>query len=318
MLPFEFHSNNKSLEWPKLEGSVYQNGSVEYLLKDEFNVSKTLKSEDETEWTLRAHRYKLHDVKIFVISVYQDLFNRINSAEPFDIFIVGTAYVAMAYTLISLFIEMRVTGSKFWIALAAVVNSGTAFFVALYATQKICNKPVTALSLIEGVPFVVVIVGFKHKIKLAKYVVDQFKRFDVSQKVTTYQVVYDAMLNEGQRLVQDHLLCLIAFGGCAVYASSLSALSNFCFFCAVLLGFDLFITSTFFAAVLALKLEINIIHRATTIKQTLEEDGVVPSTAGIISDSETLKKNKILRSNTTLTLGKLAFIRSRLHFFQFL
>lgn len=314
LLPFEFHSNNKSLEWPKLEGSVYQNGSVEYLLKDEFNVSKTLKSEDETEWTLRAHRYKLHDVKIFVISVYQDLFNRINSAEPFDIFIVGTAYVAMAYTLISLFIEMRVTGSKFWIALAAVVNSGTAFFVALYATQKICNKPVTALSLIEGVPFVVVIVGFKHKIKLAKYVVDQFKRFDVSQKVTTYQVVYDAMLNEGQRLVQDHLLCLIAFGGCAVYASYLSALSNFCFFCAVLLGFDLFITSTFFAAVLALKLEINIIHRATTIKQTLEEDGVVPSTAGIISDSETLKKNKILRSNTTLTLGKLLFVAGFIFF----
>ncbi|CDO92220.1 unnamed protein product [Kluyveromyces dobzhanskii CBS 2104] len=308
LLQFEFHSSNESSVWPKLEGSVYQNESVEYILQDELEVSKTLKSEDDTEWTLRPHRYKLHDVKTFCCSVYKDLFTRLNSAEPFDVFIVGTAYIAMAYTVISLFVEMRVTGSRFWIALAAIVNSGTAFFIALYTSQKICNRPVKGLSLIEGVPFVVVIVGFKHKTKLAKYVVDQFKRFDASKKVTTYQIVYDAMLNEGGRLVQDHLLCIIAFGGCSVYAQSLPALSNFCFFCALLLAFDLVLTSSFFAAVLALKLEINIIHRATTIKQTLEEDGVVPSTAGIISHSETMKKNKVLRSNTTLTLGKLFFV----------
>ncbi|BAP71954.1 3-hydroxy-3-methylglutaryl-coenzyme A reductase 1 [Kluyveromyces marxianus] len=308
LLGFEFHSDNESLVLPEIEGNVYEEGSIKYLLTDEPVISKTLKSKDDTTWTLRAHRHKLLDVKAGVLALYKELEERINSAEPFDIFIVGSAYVAMVYTLISLFLDMRVTGSKFWIALAAIINSGSAFFMALYTSQKIYHRPVTALSLIEGLPFVIVVVGFKDKIKLAKYVVDQFKRFDVSQKVTTYQVVYDAMIQEGGRLVQDHLLCVIAFGGCSIYASSLSALSNFCFFCGLLLAYDLILTSSFFAAVLALKLEISIIHKATTIKQTLEEDGVVPSTAGIISKSETLKKNRVLKSSSSLLVGKLLFV----------
>lgn len=308
LLQMDFFSENTTLAVPQLENTIYETSTVKYLLQDDLSIPKTLHSVDQTQWTLRAQRYKLQDAKKFLAAIYEDFISRITTAEPFDIFIIGSSYIAMFYTMISLFLDMRAANSKFWIALAAIVNSGAAFFFALYTSQRLLDKPVTALSLVEGIPFVVVIVGFKHKIKLAKYVVDQFRRFDASQKVTTYQVVYDAICEEGGRLVQDYLLCIVAFAGCSLYASTVNALANFCMFCALLLIFDLILTNTFYAAVLALKLEINIIHKATTIKQALEEDGVVPSTAGIISESETMKKNKILKSSTTLTLGKLLFV----------
>lgn len=305
LMELEFDTRNDSMLLPQLDNVVYENGHIKYLLQQSVELPEFAKTDDESVWKLRSHRHKLYDIKDFFVSIYRNFFDKINNAEPFDVFIIGSAYLAMVYTVIGLFIDMRKTGSKFWIALSAVVSSTSSFFMALYTCQSVLNRSITALSLIEGIPFVVVIVGFKHKVKLASYVVQPFKNFGISRKATVDKVVYNAMCEEGGRLVQDHLLCIIAFVGCALYASHLEALTNFCILAALILAFDLLMTATFFSAVLALKLEINIIHRSTVIKQTLEEDGVVRTTADIISVAETKSKTSVFTSNTSITLVKL-------------
>lgn len=182
------------------------------------------------------------------------------------------------------------------------------FFLALFTSQCLLHKEVTALSLIQGLPFLMVVIGFNHKVRLASNALHLFESYNISKKVATYRIIYEAMLEEGGRLLQDHLLCIIAFVGCSIYASSVQPLTNFCILSAFILAYELLLTATFYSAVLSLKLEINIIHRSTLIKQTLEEDGIVSTTADIISKSENKSRNLLFNSNYAVVFVKLAFI----------
>ncbi|SCV99364.1 LAFE_0A01552g1_1 [Lachancea fermentati] len=305
----EFESPSESAQLPQLADVVGEKNDTKYLLQEELSLPSLTHAADGTQWSLRPHKFRLYDIKNSLMSFYENFSGRLKDAELFDIFIIGTAYLAMLYTVAGLFLEMRKrTGSKFWIALSAIATSTTAFFMALYTSQVVLKQPVTALSLIEGIPFVVVIVGFNHKIKLAAYIIQHFKKFGLSQKCSADKIVFQAMCEEGGRLVQDHILCMIAFIGCSLYASHLEALTNFCVLAALVLVFDLLLTCTYYAAVLALKLEINIIHRSTIIKETLEEDGVVRSTADIVSTAETGTKAPTFASSTSIVLLKLFIV----------
>lgn len=314
LLELQFDSSHDISMLPLLDNVVYEDGYTKYLLQHSLDLPEMIISSDETVWKLRSYKHKLYDIWHFMIDFYDYFCERINSAEPLDIIIIGSAYMATIYTIISLFFDMRRTGSKFWIGLSAIVTSASAFFIALYTSQNVLGKPVTVLSLVEGIPFVVVIVGFKHKVRITMFVVEQFEKIGISRKIATDQVVFDAMSEEGGRLIQDHLLCITAFIGCSLYASKLEALTNFCIFTALLLIYDLVLTSTFYSAVLALKLEINLIHRSTLIKQTLEEDGIVRTTADIISEAESRTQIPLLRSNTGVVLIKLIIILGFLGF----
>lgn len=75
-----------------------------------------------------------------------------------------------------------------------------------------------------------------------------------------------------------------------------------------MLIFDLILSATFYSAILSMKLEINIIHRSTLIRQTLEEDGVFPTTADIIYKDETAAEPNFLRSNVAILIGKASVI----------
>ncbi|AET37388.1 hydroxymethylglutaryl-CoA reductase (NADPH) HMG1 Ecym_1136 [Eremothecium cymbalariae DBVPG len=307
LLEIEFDSKNSSQQIPELDNVAYKEGHTHYLLQETLELPPVLKTQDAV-WKLRAHRHKIYDVKNYILTFYTDLNERISNAEPFDVFIIGSAYFGMLYTILGLFLDMRKVGSRFWIGLSALFNSVFAFVFALFTCQCVLQRSVSLLSLIEGIPFVVVVVGFRHKIKLASYVVNHFKSFGVSKRVNAGDIVYEGVLEEGGRLIQDHFSCMLAFGGCSLYASSLEVLTNFCILATLILAYDLLLTCTFYSAVLALKLEINLIHRSTVIKQALEEDGVIKSTAGIISDAETKSMLSLIASNTSITLLKLLIV----------
>ncbi|KAM3163994.1 3-hydroxy-3-methylglutaryl coenzyme A reductase [Lachancea thermotolerans] len=305
----DFKSHNRTLSLPELDNVVVESNGTKFVLQENLTLPKVLHSKDGTTWTLRPHRFRLYDIKNGIISTISTLLGKIQDAEMFDVFIIGTAYVAMLYTVAGLFLEMRKkTESKFWIALAAIVGSTSALCLGLYTSQVLLELPVTALSLIEGIPFVVVIVGFNHKIRLASYLLNYLKKYGFSQKYDASELVFHAMCEEGARLLQDHLLCIVAFLGCSLYAHGLTALRNFCILASLVLFYDLILTCTYYASVLALKLEINIIHRSTIIKETLEEDGVIKSTAESVSVAETQSKASILTSNTSVILLKLLVV----------
>lgn len=302
----DFENANESVPYPYLEHLLYEDGSNKFVLTEEPTIQMEYSSNDGTSWRLSNYRTKIYEILNVFLSIAENLRQRISESEPTDIFIIGAAYLIMLYTIGGLFKDMTKVGSKFWLGLGAMFSSSCSLFLALYTTQCLIERPVTALSLIEGLPFVAVMVGFKHKVKLAAYTLQSFDRIGISKKMNTDKAISDAMSTEGGRLLQDHLLGIVAFIGCSIYAMHLEALSNFCIFSTFVLLYELLMTSTFFCAVLALKMDINIIYRSTIIKQTLEEEGVVPKTADLIYGVEA--KDSILQSNGSLGYVKLPLV----------
>ncbi|CDH11390.1 probable 3-hydroxy-3-methylglutaryl-coenzyme A reductase 1 [Zygosaccharomyces bailii ISA1307] len=299
----DFESTNTSIPFPYPDNLLYDDGKNKFVLMEEPIIQREYRSVDGTLWRLSNYRTRVYEIMNVLLSIFETLKQRIHESETADIVIIGAAYLTMIYTIVGLFKDMTKVGSKFWLAFSAIFTSACALFLALYTTQYIIKRPVTALSLIEGLPFVAVMVGFKHKVKLAAYTLQSFEKLGISKRTTTDKVIYDAMCAESSRLLQDHLLGIVAFLGCSIYARNLDALANFCIFATLVLIFELLMTSTFFSAVLALKMDINIIHRSTIIKQTLEEDGVVPLTANIIYDDEV--KTSFLQPSSSVGLSKL-------------
>lgn len=308
LFTLDFESQNNSIPLPSPEDVIYEVKSNKYVLKTQPEIEQSFTSTDGTQWRSSNYRNRLIEVQHLACSVYNNLRAKLFESEPFDIVIVGSAHLTMFYSVLGLFSAMSKTGSRFWLSLSAIVTSACSLFLALYTTQSLVKRPVSLLSLVEGLPFIAVIVGFRHKVRLAAYTLQSFDRIGISKKMTTDRAIFDAMSIEGRRLLQDHLLCIVAFVGCSIYARQLETLTNFCILSTFILIFELILTTTFFSAVLALKLEINIIHRSTIIKQTLEEDGVVPKTANIVSGAETSSKTSVLQSNSAVTIIKLSLV----------
>ena len=293
---------------PKLEDIIYETKFSKYILTETPEIPSEFTAADGQKWRLSNNRSHLFEIQHLFITLFDNVAKRFVESEPFDIFIIAIAYLMVIFTIFSLFQQMSKTGSKFWLSLATIWNSACALFMALYTVQYITNTPVAASSLIEGLPFILVIIGFKHKIKLAEYCSEKFQKIGISKKLTIDTIIFDAMCEEGTKLVHDHLLCMIAFIGCSIYASHLTDLANFCILCAFILAYELLFTATFYSAILSLKLEMNIIYRSTIIKQALEEDGVIPSTADLIFGVENKSKNSLFGSSTTVNLIKFVTI----------
>ncbi|EJS42513.1 hmg1p [Saccharomyces arboricola H-6] len=308
LLNLNFNSPNETASIPDISNTVFEKENTKYILQEDLSVSKEVSSLDGTKWRLRSDKQSLFNVKTLAYSLYDVFTKQVTQADPFDVLIIVTAYLMMFYTILGLFNDMRKTGSNFWLSASTVVNSASSLFLALYITQCVLGREVSALTLFEGLPFIVVVVGFKHKIKIAQYALEKFERVGLSKRITTDEIVFEAVGEEGARLIQDHLLCIVAFIGCSIYAHQLKTLTNFCILSAFILIFELILTPTFYSAILALRLEMNIIHRSTIIKQTLEEDGVVPSTARIISKAEKNSVSSFLNLSVVVIIMKLSVI----------
>ena len=314
---------------PYFNNTVFDSNNTKYILDqnpeiidEQFLINKSM--ENVTQWRQINHQGgNWFDLARIVTNLYELGTNHINEADSFDIIIISMAYVTMVYTIFNLFVKLNqeCEQSNYWLGISTIVNSGCSLVLSLYVTQCYLNRTVPVLSLIEGLPFLIVILGFKNQIKLATNALKKIEKISISKKITPDRIVHDAMLEEGGRLIQDNLLCLIAFIGCSIYAKNLSILSNFCILSSMILIFEVFLTCTFYSAVISLKLEIKVIHRSTIIKQTLEEDGVIPMTVEAISNAKENKSaNSIwLLSPTTLAFGKLILIACFLfiHFYNF-
>ncbi|KAH3672039.1 hypothetical protein WICMUC_004486 [Wickerhamomyces mucosus] len=303
VIPLEFNRIGDS-KLPAVEHSIKDpnNPFIRFYVskEDEGSAQKNLNrltSTDGTVWQYRNFHAKLNGISDTITGSYEKILNLIKGAETFDIAIVTIAYIGMWYTFISLFIDMKKVGSKFWLSFSTLISSFFGFLWALYATTRILDLNIPILSLTEGVPFLVATIGFKHKVLLSQKVLDKYSTKEYL-KSGSPNVLFHSLKDQGTSLARDYLLVITAFLGCSVYASHLEGLKNFCVLAALIMAFDLISTSTFLSAILSLKLEINLIHRSTILKQTLQEDGLTESTI-----DEVIKSNSSANESTLYDSG---------------
>ena len=187
-------------------------------------------------------------------------------------------YLAMHLTFVSLFLAMRRLGSNFWLATAVLLQSAFAFLFGLAVTTYL-GVPINLILLSEGLPFLVVIIGFEKPIVLTKAVLSasldgrraaEEKR---GEPLTIQSSVQTAIKRTGFEIVRDYffeILILVA----GAMSGIQGGLRQFCFLGAWILFFDAIMLLTFYTAILTIKLEINRIKRHVALRRALEDDGV--------------------------------------------
>ena len=200
----------------------------------------------------------------------------------------------MHLTFVSLFFSMRRMGSNFWLAATVLFSSVFAFLFGLIVTTKL-GVPINMVLLSEGLPFLVIIIGFEKPIILTKAVLSESLNLrrppapsppgalgtgtsspthhGDNSPMTIRYAVQAAVREKGFEIVRDYcieILLLIAGSASGVQGG----LRQFCFLASWILAFDCILLFTFYTAILSVKLEINRIKRHVALRKALEEDGV--------------------------------------------
>lgn len=233
---------------------------------------------DGVTWKAR-HNNKVVRIFEHAKSAYEKVCNLIQGAETFDIGLITVAYIAMAYTILKVFVDMNRIARSFWLGISIIVSSTFAFIFALAVTTKVFDTKVSLLSMTEGIPFLTAIIGFKHKVSIASAVVSS-----AASNADVKTIVSSAIAGHTTSLLRDHITVIIALLAALVYTSTTEALRNFCLLSSTILTFDLLLTYTFFSAVLGLKIEINRARRTQDLQIALEEEGVSSFVAASIAN----------------------------------
>ncbi|KAG7661410.1 HMG1 [[Candida] subhashii] len=260
---------------PEITDSFLGDDGQPMVIIPQFNLESSLNSldkivsDDGITWKVRSsHRFsKYYDY--FKNGIF-NIRDAIRNADNFDIILIFVAYLAMWYTLIKVFIDMRQFGSRFWLAFSTLASSIFAFLFALFTSIKVLDIKVSLLSLSEGIPFLVAIIGFKHKISIAG-------RIQTKSTISTEEVpkiVSNAISSHTLSILRDYAVVIGALASCAIYANHLTGLRNFCILSCLILSFDLLLVYTFYSAILGLKVEINRARRTEDLQDALQEEGV--------------------------------------------
>jgi hydroxymethylglutaryl-CoA reductase (NADPH) len=204
-------------------------------------------------------------------------------------------YAAMHLSFVSLFMSMRRLGSNFWLAFTVMISGSFALLFSLIVTTKL-GVPLNMVLLSEGLPFLVVTVGFEKPILLTKAVLaaslskrrrpreHQNGPDSLTSLPSISEAVTTAVKEHGLTIVRDYAIeILVLVAGTA--SGVQGGLRQFCFLAAWILFFDCILLFTFYTAILTVKLEINRIKRHVALRKALEDDGVSRRVAENVADS---------------------------------
>ncbi|KAI2618938.1 3-hydroxy-3-methylglutaryl-CoA reductase [Hypomontagnella submonticulosa] len=247
-------------------------------------------SKEQKMWIMKvAKGYTRGSVSRWVHNAWTEFLDLIKNAETLDIIIMVLGYLSMHLTFVSLFLSMRKMGSNVWLAISVLFSSTFAFLFGLNVTTKL-GVPISMVLLSEGLPFLVVTIGFEKNIALTRAVLSHAlehrkptdkqtgngksskKSPDSSEGVIHY-AVQRAIREKGYEIVRDYVIeILILVAGAA--SGVQGGLQQFCFLAAWILFFDCILLFTFYTAILCIKLEVNRIRRHVELRRALEDDGV--------------------------------------------
>ncbi|EMC99829.1 hypothetical protein BAUCODRAFT_119400 [Baudoinia panamericana UAMH 10762] len=258
------------------------------------------------QWTLRTGKRSTssNGMLEWAENSWTAFIDLLKNAETLDIIIMSLGYFSMYLTFISLFLSMRRMGSNFWLGTTVLFSSAFAFLFGIVVTMKL-GVPENVVLLSEGVPFLVVTVGFEKPIVLTQAVLSaalQAKRPNPNGNGngdaphTIQNAVQTAVRERGFEIVRDYAIEIAIL--CAGAASGIQGgLRQFCFLAAWTLFFDCILLFTFYTSILTIKLEINRIKRHVALRKALEEDGVSRRVAENVASSNEWPKDESIQSS---------------------
>lgn len=245
---------------------------------------ETENGKENKKWIMKAARVNPgNSIAQWAHDALFDFIDLLKNAETLDIIIMVLGYISMHLTFVSLFVSMRRLGSNFWLATSTIFSSAFAFMFALIVTTKL-GVPVSMVLLSEGLPFLVVTIGFEKNINLTRAVLTHSIEHKAAQdpkgknkKTQTSNVIRSAIQvairERGYEIIRDYVIeIVVLILGAA--SGVQGGLQQFCFLAAWILFFDCILLFTFYTAILSIKLEINRIKRHVEMRRALEDDGV--------------------------------------------
>ncbi|KAL4911792.1 hydroxymethylglutaryl-coenzyme A reductase-domain-containing protein [Aspergillus aurantiobrunneus] len=247
---------------------------------------------EQKQWIMRAARGPVHgprgSASFWLVDAWSSFVDLIKHAETIDIIIMTLGYLAMHLSFASLFFSMKRLGSKFWLATTVLFSGVFAFLFGLLVTTKF-GVPINVLLLSEGLPFLVVTIGFEKPIILTRAVlsasVDKRRQGSAtSTPISIQDSIQTAIKDQGFEIVRDYCIEIaILIAGAA--SGVQGGLRQFCFLAAWILFFDCLLLFTFYTTILCIKLEITRIRRHVALRKALEEDGITHSVAENVASS---------------------------------
>ncbi|KAK4116854.1 3-hydroxy-3-methylglutaryl-CoA reductase [Canariomyces notabilis] len=258
---------------------------------------ETEQGREKKMWIMKAARAQTRSsIARWMRNAWVEFIDLLKNAETLDIVIMALGYISMHLTFVSLFLSMRRMGSNFWLATSVLFSSTFAFLFGLLVTTKL-GVPISMVLLSEGLPFLVVTIGFEKNIVLTRAVLSHAiehrrpdkrdgkaaKKGDKADSVIQ-SAIYIAIKEKGFDIVKDYA---IEVGILVLGAASgvQGGLQQFCFLAAWILLFDCILLFSFYTAILCIKLEINRIKRHVEMRKALEDDGVSRRVAENVAQS---------------------------------
>lgn len=252
--------------------------------------TETSHGTEKKTWIMKAAKVNTRSTLVqWARNAWSEFFDLLKNAETLDIVIMVLGYFSMHLTFVSLFLSMRRMGSNFWLGMSTLFSSLFAFLFGLAVTTKL-GVPISLVLLSEGLPFLVVTVGFEKNIILTRAVLNhaiEHRRAQIqdsksksgnkspdrnTQNVIQY-AIQAAIKDKGFEIIRDYAaeIVILVIGAASGVQGGLQ---QFCFLAAWILLFDMILLFTFYTAILSIKLEINRIKRHVEMRMALEDDGV--------------------------------------------
>lgn len=308
LVPFVFNRMHHN-SIPDVPGSVAGSDSERIVIVPSNALDSTLGdlskiTQDGVTWKARSDNRIAHYTEYFKTGYFR-LCTLIKNADTFDIGLICIAYFAMFYTIVKVFVDLKQGGSNFWLAFSTIAASAFAFILGLATTTRILRTKVSLLSMTEGIPFLTAIIGFKHKVSIARNVIAASSSH---HEVRT--IVSSAIGSHTLSLLRDHMVVIFALIAAAFYSYQLEPLRSFCVLGSLILTFDLISIYTFYSAILGLKVEINRARRTNDLQTVLEEEGVSSLVASTIATRASEKEfaNKASASGPSVLSLKVALL----------
>ncbi|CEJ94314.1 Putative 3-hydroxy-3-methylglutaryl-coenzyme A reductase [[Torrubiella] hemipterigena] len=250
---------------------------------------------EQKTWIMKAAKVNTRNTFVqWFTNAQTEFFDLLKNAETLDIVIMVLGYLSMHLTFVSLFLSMRRMGSNFWLGMSTLFSCAFAFVFGLAVTTKL-GVPISVILLSEGLPFLVVTIGFEKNIVLTRAVLThamEFRRVQAkesksgkkSSKDPIQQAIRAAIKDKGYEIIRDYAIeiTILVLGAASGVQGGLQ---QFCFLAAWILFFDGVLLFTFYTAILSIKLEINRIKRHFEMRGALEADGVSRRVAENVASS---------------------------------
>ena len=258
---------------------------------------------EKKTWIMKAAKVTTRNTIVqWAKNAWVEFIDLLKNAETLDIVIMSLGYLSMHLTFVSLFVSMRRMGSNFWLGMSTLFSSVFAFLFGLAVTTKL-GVPISVILLSEGLPFLVVTIGFEKNIVLTRAVLSHAiehrhaqvqeskdkkskgkKAPEPSTQGLIQYAIQAAVKDKGYEIIRDYAIeIVILVLGAA--SGVKGGLQQFCFLAAWILFFDCILLFSFYIAILSIKLEINRIKRHVEMRMALEDDGLSRRTAENVAKS---------------------------------